>query len=66
MEEGWASSPVEAAIRFALSYPLISTALIGLSSLKQLSQAIKAAEKGPLSTQALERLPAVWQALGSA
>ena len=50
----------EAAIRFALSQPDITSALIGLSDLDQLERAIAAAEKGPLLQEALDRLPEVW------
>jgi aryl-alcohol dehydrogenase-like predicted oxidoreductase len=45
---GAALSLAEAAIRYAVHEPGISTALIGLSSLEQLEQAIAAAERGPL------------------
>jgi aryl-alcohol dehydrogenase-like predicted oxidoreductase len=55
VNQGWAASLVEAAIRFALSQPAISTALVGLSSLEQLEQAIVAAEKGPLPAAVLDR-----------
>jgi aryl-alcohol dehydrogenase-like predicted oxidoreductase len=51
----------EAAIRFALSQPDISTIPIGLSSLDQLEQAIIAVEKGPLPQEALDRLPVIWK-----
>ena len=50
----------EAAIRFALSQPDISTIPIGLSSLGQLEQAIRAVERGPLPQSALDRLPEIW------
>ncbi len=49
-------SLVEAAIRFALSKPEISTAMVGTSSLDQLDQAVAAANRGPLPAPALERL----------
>ena len=58
-EEGYVGGPVEAAIRFVLTNSAVSTALVGLSSMEQLEQAIQAAEKGPLSGEALERLQAV-------
>ena len=56
-EEGYrqqkkADNPIEAAIRFVIANPAISTALVGLSSMEQLEQAIQAAEKGPLSGEA--------------
>jgi aryl-alcohol dehydrogenase-like predicted oxidoreductase len=56
VEEGIVKSPVEAAIRFAISKPEISTALIGLSSLEQLEYAVACANRGPLPAEALSRL----------
>ena len=53
----------EAAIRFALSQPDSTSALIGLSDLDQLERAIAAAQKGPLPQNALDRLPEVWTGL---
>lgn len=64
ISEGWVKHLTEAAIRFALSQPGISTAVIGLSSLDQLEQALAAAEKGSLPPAALARLPQVWARLG--
>ncbi len=63
-EEGYADNPVEAAIRFVIANPAISTALVGLSSMEQLEQAIQAAENGPLSGEALERLQAAREDMG--
>ena len=54
--EGIVGSLVEAAIRFALSKPEISTAMIGTASLDQFDQAVAAANRGPLPAAALERL----------
>lgn len=47
--EGKAATLAEAAIRFAIAGPGVSTALVGISSLEQLGQAIAAVEKGPLA-----------------
>ena len=63
VEEGYAESLVEAAIRFALAKPGISTAMVGLSNQEQLEQAVKAAERGPLPAAALERLGPIWATL---
>lgn len=60
VEEGYASSLIEAAIRFALSQPNISTALIGISNFEQLEVAATAANRGPLSAEALKRVEAIW------
>jgi aryl-alcohol dehydrogenase-like predicted oxidoreductase len=48
-----------AAIRFVLSNPDVSTALVGVSDMEQLDLAIDAAEQGPLPPNSLERLRAV-------
>lgn len=60
VDEGHASAPVEAAIRFAISHPAVSTAMVGLADRAQLEQAAAAAERGPLPPEALARLPEVW------
>lgn len=59
VEEGFVSSLVEAAIRYALSKPEISTALVGISSLDQLEYAVVCANRGPLPTDALARVHAL-------
>jgi aryl-alcohol dehydrogenase-like predicted oxidoreductase len=56
VEEGYAGSLVEAAMRFAWSKPGISTALVGFSSRDHLEQALAAAERGGLAAAALQRL----------
>jgi aryl-alcohol dehydrogenase-like predicted oxidoreductase len=53
-------SLVEAAIRFAIAKPEVSTALVGLSNLDQLEQAVAAVERGPLPGEAIERLRQTW------
>jgi aryl-alcohol dehydrogenase-like predicted oxidoreductase len=58
VSDGTVRSLVEAAIRFAIGKPEVSTAMVGTSTLEQLEQAIAAAERGPLSAEALARLPA--------
>lgn len=59
VDDGYAGSLPEAALRFALGQRGIATALVGLSSLDQLEQAIAAAEKGPLPSEALARVIAL-------
>jgi aryl-alcohol dehydrogenase-like predicted oxidoreductase len=63
VRDGYAASLVEAAIRFAIGKPEISTALVGISNLDQLEQAVAAAERGPLPAEASERLRQVWASL---
>src|SRR5579859_700127 len=48
--------PVELAIRFGLSKPGVSTVLVGYSSLAQLEEAIRYAERGPLTPDAIQRV----------
>ena len=55
-EAGIVRSPVEAAIRFALSRPEISTALVGISSPEQLEHAVESANRGPLPPDILTRI----------
>jgi aryl-alcohol dehydrogenase-like predicted oxidoreductase len=59
IEDGTVGSLVEAAIRFAVSKPEVSTALIGISSPEQLERAVDYANRGPLSPEALERIVSV-------
>lgn len=56
VREGYTSSLVEAAFRFAISRPEVSTALIGFSSLGQLEEAAAYAARGPLPQEALDRI----------
>lgn len=60
VEDGLVSNLVEAAIRFVVSRPGVSTALLGISSRDQLEQAVKYVERGPLSVDALENIRATW------
>ena len=63
VEAGHVASLVEAAIRFAQSKPELSTALVGISNLEQLEQAVAYVERGPLSSEALEMVGGVWTSL---
>ena len=56
IREGHAASLAELAVRFVISNPNISTALVGLANLEQLEAAFAAIEKGPLPAAALARL----------
>jgi aryl-alcohol dehydrogenase-like predicted oxidoreductase len=58
VEEGVVSNLVEAAVRFVISKPGVSTALLGISSRDQLEQAVKVVERGPLSAEPLEHIRA--------
>jgi aryl-alcohol dehydrogenase-like predicted oxidoreductase len=56
VEDGYASSLIEAALRFVISKPEISTAVVGFSSLDQLEEAAKYIGEGPLPKEALDRI----------
>ena len=58
VEDSRVSNLVEAAIRFVVSKPGVSTALLGISSRDQLEEAVKYVERGPLSGDALEHIRA--------
>jgi aryl-alcohol dehydrogenase-like predicted oxidoreductase len=60
IQEGYAGSLIEAAIRFASGKLGVSTVLIGISQMEQLEQAVEYIAKGPLPAQALDRLKQVW------
>jgi L-galactose dehydrogenase/L-glyceraldehyde 3-phosphate reductase len=56
IDEGHVTTLVEAAIRFVISNPAVSTALVGVSTLEQLEQAIAYADRGALPAAVLARL----------
>ncbi len=56
VQEGFAASLVEAAMRYAISNDCMSTVLVGFSDLDHLEAAIAAFEKGPLSPAAMARV----------
>jgi L-galactose dehydrogenase/L-glyceraldehyde 3-phosphate reductase len=63
VDDGYADSLVEASIRFVLNSPALSTALVGIASYDQIETAIQAANKGPLSQEAIDRIKGVWMAM---
>jgi len=56
VEKGVVSNLVEAAVRFVVSKPGVSTALLGISSLEHLERAVQYVERGPLPADALENI----------
>ena len=56
VREGHAGSLTEMAMRFAIAHPALSTTEIGLATIEQLDDAVRAVEKGPLPPTALKRL----------
>jgi aryl-alcohol dehydrogenase-like predicted oxidoreductase len=61
VKEGHAGSLVEAALRFPLGHPAVSTVLLGYSSLEHLEGAAAAVARGPLPAAALPRLQELWR-----
>ncbi|MBV9782915.1 MAG: aldo/keto reductase [Acidisphaera sp.] len=55
VREGHAETLAEAAIRFAIGHPAMSTTLIGIATPAQFEAAVRGAEKGPLPQAALWR-----------
>ena len=62
VQEGFATSLTEAAIRFAISHPAMGTILVGMATPHQFESALAAVQKGPLPSAALERLTTLRQA----
>ena len=58
-----ASSLAEVALRYVISHPAMSTALIGVATLEQFESAIAAAEKGLLPAAVLEQAAAIQHGL---
>ena len=54
--EGHAGSLLEAALRFPIAHPALSTMLFGIATVEELQTGLAAGLKGPLSTAALARL----------
>ena len=61
VKEGFAASLTEAAARFAISHPDVGTILVGMATPQQFQDALAAVQKGPLPTDALERLETLQQ-----
>jgi aryl-alcohol dehydrogenase-like predicted oxidoreductase len=66
VEAGYASDLIEAAMRFAWNKTNLSTALVGVSSMEHLDQAIAAQARGGLPAAALERLTHAWTQFATA
>lgn len=59
VSEGHAANLAEAATRFVISTPAISTVLVGMATPDEFAAALAAIEKGPLPAAALARLAAL-------
>jgi aryl-alcohol dehydrogenase-like predicted oxidoreductase len=60
VKEGYVDNLIEAAVRFVIGKGEVSTALIGISAMEQLEQAVAYSAKGPLPAEALGRLRQLW------
>jgi aryl-alcohol dehydrogenase-like predicted oxidoreductase len=56
VDEGFASSLSEAAIRFSASHEAIGTILVGMATVDEFERALAAIEHGPLPSDALARI----------
>jgi aryl-alcohol dehydrogenase-like predicted oxidoreductase len=56
VQEGYAASLSEAAIRFAMTHEAMGSILVGMATIDQFEQALAAVNKGPLPSAALMRL----------
>ncbi len=63
VEAGEVENVVEAALRFPLGNPGVSTTLLGYSTLEHLESAATYMSRGPLPTTAMDRLPSLWTQL---
>ncbi len=63
VEAGYADNLVEAALRFPLGSPAVSTTLLGYSNLEHLELAAAYVSRGPLPQPALDLLPTLWEQL---
>ncbi len=61
VEEGFAATLSEAAIRFAIGHKAMGTILVGMATEAQFEHALAAVEKGPLPGAALDRLAKLQQ-----
>ena len=59
LAEQFCMSPVELAVRFVLSNPQVRSAIIGASSVEQLTALLHASEQGPLPDEILNHIDAI-------
>ena len=65
VEAGHAGSLIEAALRFVISNEVMTTVLVGTSTIEQLETAAAAVDKGPLPRAALDEAASLWRELAS-
>jgi aryl-alcohol dehydrogenase-like predicted oxidoreductase len=59
VDEGFATTLPEAAMRFAIACPLVGPVLVGTATFEEFDAALKAVRKGPLPPAVLQRLTAM-------
>src|ERR1700722_1754888 len=59
LQQGYAGSLPEAAVRFAISHPAMGTILVGMATPAEFEQALAAVNKGPLPKAAVDSLGAL-------
>ncbi len=59
LQQGYAASLPEAAVRFAISHSAMGTILVGMATPTEFDQALAAVNKGPLSQAALDSLTTI-------
>jgi L-galactose dehydrogenase/L-glyceraldehyde 3-phosphate reductase len=59
VREGHAESLIEAALRFVIASQGVTTMLVGTATMDEMEIAARAVAKGPLSTEALQRVTAI-------
>ena len=59
VQQGYAGSLPEAAVRFAISHPAMGTILVGMATPAEFEQALAAVNKGPLPKAALDNLATI-------
>jgi len=65
VKKGYAASLAEAATRFCITHPALSTILVGLATPQQFEDALAAVNKGPLPQAALDELAVLQRGLVS-
>lgn len=59
--EGKAETMIEAAVRYPLSNPVVSTVLVGCKRPSQIEDHVRASSKGPLDIEEIEQVKKLWK-----
>jgi aryl-alcohol dehydrogenase-like predicted oxidoreductase len=63
VRDGHADSLIEASLRYVIAHPVVSTVLVGYSTMDHLEYAARAIEKGPLPPDAMTRVAQIQRSL---